>query len=261
MLDDVVRPAFLRTLAVVALACVVAMVPGEVQAGPPFRTGDPEPVEQGRGELYAGGQLTNERPAGHEMAPQLQLDYGALPDVQLHAMVSLTPGGEPAGAARYGLGDLELGLKYRFVREGGRMPQIATFPLILLPFGNDRGGTGDKSVFLPIWLQKTFGRWTTYGGGGYWRNPGPGKTDYLQASWLIQRGLAKALSVGAELYYQTKRTVDGASRLAFNVGATVNITDDHHLLVSVGRDISGGNAFVGYLAYRWTFGRREQAGK
>jgi hypothetical protein len=261
MLDEVVHPAFRRTLAVVALACVVGMPLGEVQAGPPFRTGDPEPVEQGRGELYAGGQVTNERPAGHELAPQLQLDYGALPDVQLHAMVSLAPASEPAGATRYGLGDLELGLKYRFVREGGRTPQIATFPLILLPFGKDQAGASDKSVFLPIWLQKTFGRWTTYGGGGYWRNPGPGKTDYLQASWLIQRSIARSLSVGTELFYQTKRTVDGASRLAFNVGATVNLTDDHHLLVSVGRDIHGGNAFVGYLAFRWTFGRREQAGK
>jgi hypothetical protein len=253
MLNYVVHPAFRRTLAVVALACVVAIPPGEVRAGPPFRTGDPEPVEQGRGGLYAAGQLTNERHAGNEAVPQLQLDYGALPDVQLHAAATLAPGGEPTAASRYGLGDLELGLKFRFLREGGRTPQIATFPLILLPMA----GTGDKSVFLPIWLQKTFGRWTTYGGGGYWRNPGPGKTDYMQASWLIQRGLSNALSLGTELFYQTKRTVNGASRLAFNVGATVNFTDDHHLLVSAGRDIRGGNSFVGYLAYRWTFGRRE----
>ena len=257
MLDEVVHPAFRRALAMVALACIVAIPPGEVRAGPPFLTGDPQPVEQGRGELYTAGQLTNERHAGLEAAPQLQLDYGALPDLQLHAKVSGAPTREPAGATRNGLGEVELGFKFRFLREGGRTPQIATFPLILLPMA----GTGDKSVFLPIWLQKTFGRWTTYGGGGYWRNPGPGKTDYMQASWLIQRRFANALSLGTELFYQTKRTVDGASRLAFNVGATVNFTDDHHLLVSVGRDISGGNAFVGYLAYRWTFGRREQAGK
>jgi hypothetical protein len=257
MLDEVAHPAFGRTLALVALACVVAIPTGEVQAEPPFLTGDSQPIEQGRGELYTAGQLTSERQGGYETVPQLQLDYGALPDLQLHAAVSLAPANEPAGVTRYGLGDVELGFKYRFLREGGRTPQIAAFPLILLP----RAGAGDKSVFLPIWLQKTFGSWTTYGGGGYWRNPGPGKTDYMQASWLIQRRLANALSVGTELFYQTKRTVDGAPRLAFNVGATVNVTDDHHLLISAGRDIRGGNTFAGYIAYRWTFGRPEQAEK
>jgi Putative MetA-pathway of phenol degradation len=258
MLESVVRPAFRRALAVAALACVLAMLPREAWAGAPFVTGDPEPVELGRGELYTAGQLTNDG-HGYETAPHLQLDYGALPDVDLHAIVPLAFGREDV--TRYGLGDVELGLKYRFVHEGGRTPQIATFPLILLPTGKDRAGTGDKSVFLPIWLQKTFGRWTTYGGGGYWRNPGVGNTNYMQASWLVQSRLAKALTIGTELFYQTKRNVDGDPRLAFNVGATVKLTDDHHLLVSAGRDIRGDNTFAGYLAFRWTFRRREHAGK
>jgi Putative MetA-pathway of phenol degradation len=260
MLENVVRPAFHRTLAVVALACVLAIPPREVRAGSPFLTGDPEAVEHGRGQLYTAGQLTNERQR-YETAPHLQLDYGAFPDVQLHAVVPLAPARERTGVTRYGLGDVELGLKYRFVHEGERTPQIATFPLVLLPTGKDRAGTGDKSVFLPIWLQKTFARWTTYGGGGYWRNRGAGNTNYVQASWLVQRSLAKALTLGTELFYQTKRIVDGDPRLAFNVGATVRLTDDHHLLVSAGRDIRGDNTFAGYLAYRWTFRRREHAGK
>jgi hypothetical protein len=255
-----VRPPSRRTLAVVALACVLAAPPREAQAGAPFLTGDAEPVEHGRGELSAAGQVTNEG-HGSATAPRLQLDYGALPDMQLHAVVPLAPARERTGVARSGLGDVELGLKYRFVREGGRTPQIATFPLILLPIGKDRAGTGDKSVFLPIWLQKTFGRWTTYGGGGYWRNPGAGNSDYMQASWLVKHSFSRALSVGTELFYQTKRTVDGHPRLAFNVGATLKVTDDHHLLVSAGRDLRGGDTFAGYFAYRWTFGRREHAGR
>jgi hypothetical protein len=41
------------------------------------------------------------------------------------------------------------------------------FPLLELPTGNEhRGlGAGHVSAFLPIWVQKSFGEWTTYGGG------------------------------------------------------------------------------------------------
>jgi hypothetical protein len=42
-----------------------------------------------------------------------------------------------------------------------------------VPTGNaERGlGTGHTHGFMPLWLQKSFGKWLTYGG-GYWINPG-----------------------------------------------------------------------------------------
>jgi hypothetical protein len=41
-----------------------------------------------------------------------------------------------------------------------------------LPTGNENRGLGAGHVraFLPVWVQKSFGEWTTYGGGGYWIN-------------------------------------------------------------------------------------------
>src|SRR5947208_2934500 len=47
--------------------------------------------------------------------------------------------------------------------------QVGTFPITILPTGAESRGLGAGHVrqFLPLWVQKSFGDWTTYGGGGY----------------------------------------------------------------------------------------------
>jgi hypothetical protein len=112
--------------------------------------------------------------------------------------------------------------------------------------------------FIPLWLQKSWGPWTTYGGGGFWRNPGEGNKDYWSYGWEVQRDMSKTLTLGAELFGNTKTTEDGLSRTGFNVGAIVNVTEDHHLLFSVGTDIHGDNRLSAYLAYQYTFGPQEE---
>jgi hypothetical protein len=54
------------------------------------------------------------------------------------------------------------------------------FPLVEVPSGDaDKGlGNGKTQYFLPVWLQKDFGKWTIYGGGGYWINPGTGNKNW-----------------------------------------------------------------------------------
>ncbi len=100
--------------------------------------------------------------------PHVEVNYGALPELQLHAIVPAAIAWQSGEPVQYGLGDIELGAKFRFVDEGDWRPQIGTFPLVLLPTGSsERGlGTGTTQVLLPIWVQKTLGPWTTYGGGG-----------------------------------------------------------------------------------------------
>jgi hypothetical protein len=82
-----------------------------------------------------------------------------------------------------------------------------------LPTGSSsRGlGTGHLQAFLPVWVQKSWGPWTAYGGGDYWRNPGAGNKDYWLTGWLIQRDLSKSLTLGGEIYHTTPSVVDGES--------------------------------------------------
>ena len=111
-------------------------------------------------------------------------------------------------------------------------------------------------AFLPVWVQKSFGDWTTYGGGGYWINPGGGNRNYWFAGWLLQRQITKALAIGGELFHQTADTVGGHDSTGFNLGGIYDFTDNYHLLLSAGRGLENAHAtneFSYYIAFQWTF--------
>jgi hypothetical protein len=163
------------------------------------------------------------------------------------------------GVRQFGYGDTELGVKCRFVQEADATPQIGIFPLVELPTGDsDRGlGSGRTQVFLPVWLQKSFGSWTSYGGGGYWINPGPENRDYWFAGWLIQKQVSKSLTIGTEVYHEGTHTSGGRATSQVNVGITWDLTDDYHILASGGPSIQGQTGYQTYLAFQLTFGPKK----
>ncbi|MBF0527000.1 MAG: transporter [Deltaproteobacteria bacterium] len=235
----------------------LTMFPIQAWAGPPFLTDDPEPVEYKHGEVYLATQFRYDRDAGKSMTlPHMEVNYGLLPNLQIHLITPFAYIRPTGGDAHYGYGDTEVGAKYRFIQESELCPMVATFPLLEIPTGNkDNGlGSGEVQAFIPLWLQKSWGPWTTYGGGGYWINPGAGRNNYGFFGWAVQRELTKQLTLGTELYHKMSSEDGGESETGFNVGAIVNFTENHHLLFSAGRDISGSNLFSGYLAYQFTFG-------
>lgn len=249
-----------RLAAAVAIILNVAvLLPSVVWAGPPFVTDDPEPVEYRHSEFYVASEYANNRDGKEGTLPHVEYNYGVVPDVQVHLLVPLAFYHPNGGSTRYGLGDTEVGVKYRFIHESGPVPQVGTFPLVHIPTGDsDRGlGGGHVPLFMPIWLQKSEGPWTTYGGGGYWVNPGSGNRNFWQLGWLVQRDITKALSLGAEIFYFGKDTADGRDRTGYNFGGIFNMSEDHHILFSAGSNIAGDNRFSAYLGYQWTFGPPE----
>ncbi len=235
---------------------LAAIDPRNAEAGPPFLTDDPEPVEHKHWEFYVASIYAKDKDGQSGTVPHIEINYGVWPNVQLHMIAPFVYVKPNDGSTQYGFGDLELGVKVRFLQETESIPMVGIFPLIEVPTGDSsRGlGNGRAQIFLPIWLQKSWGPWTTYGGGGYWRNPGPGNKDYWFFGWEGQRDLSEKLTIGTELFYNTGSTEEGTYRLGFNVGAIVNFTDEHHFIFSVGRDIHGDNRFSAYGAYLLTFG-------
>ncbi len=233
-------------------------IPATAWSGPPFVTDDPEPVKYRHGELYISSIYTESRDGKTGTLPHLEFNYGIIPDVQFHILVPFAFSHPDGGSTSYGLGDTELGLKYRFVQESEKIPQIGVFPLMHLPTGDsDRGlGSGYLSAFLPLWLQKSRGPWTTYGGGGYWINPGADHKNYWQFGWLVQRDITKGFALGAEVFYYGKQADDGRDETGFNIGGIIDLNDNHHVLFSAGGDIAGDNRFFAYLGYQWTFGQK-----
>jgi hypothetical protein len=261
VLTDKHRVAFARLfVAALGLFCSAIINVFPLFAGPPFRTDDPETVQYRHWEFYVATQYANDKEGVSGTAPHLEVNYGVAPNVQLHLIVPAAFD-KPRGAPTlYGPGDLEIGVKYRFIQEDEYCPMVGTFPILHLPTGNqNRGlGNGDSQLFLPIWLQKSWGPWTSYGGGGYWLNPGTDNQNYWYAGWQIQREIAKWLTVGGEVFYQTPPTRDGEYQTGYNLGAIVNFTDNHHFIFSAGTDVHGPNLFSFYAAYLLTWGPPEK---
>jgi hypothetical protein len=250
-----------------AIATVVLLGVGILSpralAGPPFVTDDPEPVEKGHGEFYVASEDAWTGNGGTGTLPHFELNYGPFRELQLHVIAPLAwTRAAGTGTTRYGFGDTELGVKWRFVREGAwckRCPQVGTFPLVELPTGDQsRGlGSGHSQLFLPIWLQKSWGRegrrWTTYGGGGYRIRHGAQSTDSWFTGWEVQRQFTDALTLGAELFHETPSAVGAPSQLGFNLGGSYDLFARWHGLFSGGRDLRGPARLTVYLALQRTF--------
>ncbi len=225
-------------------------------AGPPYITDDPEPADYKHGEFYVATQVDRIKGAWLGTAPHLEFNYGVLPDMHLHIIAPFAYVLPAEGTGRYGYGDTELGVKYRFIQETELRPMVGTFPLIEVPTGDSKNGlgSGKTQVFLPLWLQKSIGEWQTYGGGGYWINPGTGNQNFWFFGWQVSRRIVEGVSLGAEVFHTTPKEEQGPSETGINLGLVIDVTENHHVLFSAGRDVQGPNDFHGYLAYQFTFG-------
>jgi hypothetical protein len=245
------------------LSVFLLLSPTVLQAGPPFTTDDPEPVEYRHWEVYLATQLSHDSSGWSGSLPQVEINYGAVPNLQLHLIAPVTFLAPRSGPTVFGYGDTELGAKCRFVQQTKFVPEVATFPLIELPSGNEsRGlGSGHTQFFFPIWLQKDIGKWTTYGGGGYWVNPGPDNQNWWFVGWLVQRQVTSHLTVGAEVFHETAQQVNGESDTIINGGGIFDLNDTAHLLFSLGHTVQGPSSYQAYFAIQFTFGPKEKEAK
>ncbi|MGA2405103.1 MAG: hypothetical protein ABSG91_25975 [Syntrophobacteraceae bacterium] len=252
----------MRSVVNIAVFIALLFVPFPALAGPPFLTDDPEPVEYKHWEIYFAS-MSEEQHGGVSMtAPHLDVNYGIAPNFQLHFTTPMEYVKPPGLPSHYGYGDTELGVKWRFFQNEDARFLASIYPLLEVPTGAEsRGlGNGQAQVFLPLWLQKGWGPWQTYGGGGYWINPGDGHKDFGFLGWQVQREMSKCLTLGAELFYETPRDTADERHFGFNIGTIINVTEKHHILLSAGTDIIGPTDFYSYIAYQLTFGPEKQTG-
>jgi hypothetical protein len=226
-------------------------------------TDDPEPVEYRHWEFYLASQHGKTANGWSGAHAQIEVNYGAIPNLQLHLIAPLAYDASAQGGRHYGYGDTEVGAKYRFVQETASIPQVGVFPLLEIPTGSANHNLGGDHVqaFLPLWLQKSWGekgrQWTAYGGGGYHINPGAGNRDWGYLGAVLQRQLLENVLIGGEIYHHTPTKIDERADTAFNLGTVIDFGEHHHLLFSAGRSIDGPTEFQAYVAYQLTFGPRK----
>lgn len=243
-----------KTISLVILFSNIAL---NGYAGAPFLTDDPVPITLKHWEAFLFSDIIKSNLSDEEpqlAAPGLELNYGAMPNLQLHLITyygwSLPGAAPPAN----GISDTEIGIKYRFIEETTSRPQMAFAPFIELPTGNanNRLGNGKTWYKIPFWLQKSFGKWTTYGGGGYVINPQEGMKNYAYGGWELQKQLNDKLILGAEIFSQQAISIDTPAYTLINAGGYYLINEHFNILFSAGHSIIGPTHLLGYIGFYWT---------
>ncbi|MBU6444253.1 MAG: transporter [Alphaproteobacteria bacterium] len=202
-------------------------------AGPPYVTDDPEPTDTGHFEIYLyTGQTVELGGAAGETG--LDFNYGALPDLQLTAVVPLSYNSPPHGETVRGLGNVELEAKYRFLHQETDGWDVAMFPQVVLPSPSHRVADGHAAYFLPVWAEKDFGKWSTFGGGGCGLHRGGGAIDYCLVGWALTREIYPGLRLGAEIYHQTADVQNSKPVTGLSGGISYDLSAHYHLMLSAG---------------------------
>src|SRR5580693_3534084 len=93
--------------------------------GPPYQTDDPVPVDLHHYEFYVFGGVDGTPVETDSTGPAFEFNWGALPRVQLHAILptgGVFPSNNPiylpggTGSRAFGLTDSELGAKIAFIK-------------------------------------------------------------------------------------------------------------------------------------------------
>lgn len=209
-------------------------------AGPPFVTDDPEPVGLHAWEVNYGATFRRRGDGTYGALPGIDLNYGAYPGVQMHAQPQMAYANGD-GSRAYGVGDTELGIKYRLTpsTDDERAWMLSIYPMLELPTGSARRklGAGAHSIYLPIWAQRIRGKWTVFGGGGYWLNSAPDTKNAWAGGVTILYQFSERMQFGGELFGTTPDAVGGRASALFNVGGVYAATRDMSILLSAGRGV------------------------
>jgi hypothetical protein len=225
-----------------------------VIAGPPFLTDDPEPVDFKHWEFYISTINVLEPDNFSGTLPHFETNYGIFPNTQVHLLLPLNYTFQTHQKLSFGYAYTEFGIKYRFIKETENFPQIGTFPIIEIPtIQNNQFSNNKFQLYIPVWIQKSWDKITTYGGCGYWFNPGTNNKNWIFAGWLLQYDFSKKITLGGELFYHSAASNDDSPLLGFNVGGFLNITNKSHFIISAGHNFfSSGNIFMFYAGFLWT---------
>jgi hypothetical protein len=263
---------FVSKLAFLAL-CALAL-PRLWAQGPPFQTDDPVPVDFHHYEFYIFGGMDGTPAAIGSAGPAFEFNWGAIPRVQLHAVLPFgasaplnnpvyAPGGQ--GTDAFGLTDMELGAKIAFIKEGKHMPQIGSFTMFEIPTGNSDKGLGVGKVWykLPIWLQKNEGKWLFDGGVGYEVVPQTDYRNFLYTGWLVKREFTERLELGAEVFAHGREgfaAVQTEASTMVDMGGYYHFkkNPDQQFLFCYGHSVAGQTENFAYVGMYWTWGKDDK---
>jgi Putative MetA-pathway of phenol degradation len=217
-------------------ATVLVVLARPAVAGPPFVSDDPEPTPYHQFEIYTFNSGTNMRDGtGGETG--VDFNYGAAPDLQLTATLPAGFNQSAAGGTNFGLSNIELAAKDRFLHQSTFGLDVAVFPRVFLPSGSNMIGDNHTSLLLPVWVEKDWkGGWSAFGGGGCIFSA-IRTADFCLAGAVLTYQLMPKLEIGAELFHQTGDSQGTPASSSVGVGWRYDLSENVHLLGYVRRGV------------------------
>ena len=212
--------------------------PAHAQGGPPLITDDPDTPGPGFWEINLGSILHKYRNASSTDLPRIDANYGVGRRIQLKLEAPWVRVAEE-DTVRTGAGNVEAGVKYRFVGQEGQLIAWSVYPQLQFSAtrGSIRKGTGDPAtaLFLPteITIEKSHveinvevGRRFERGGDNAW--------EYGVST---EGNVLPRLELLAEVHAESR--ADHPREVIVNVGARPKLTSQLILLFAVGHGIRG----------------------
>ncbi|MGH9605268.1 MAG: hypothetical protein ACRD3N_06150 [Terracidiphilus sp.] len=245
--------------------------------GPPYQTDDPVPVDLHHYEFYIFGGADGTPVEMDSTGPAFEFNWGAVPRVQLHAILpwgvaaplnhpAYVAAGEGQGPTEFGLTYMELGAKIAYIKESKHFPQIGTFTMFEMPTGNYDKGLGIGKVWyrLPVWLQKNIGPWLLDGGAGETVVPQTGYRDFAYGGFLLKYTFpGDRLEFGGEVFAHGK---EGFAAPQTHASTLIDLGGYYHFkhnpkeqfLFCYGHSIAGQTENYAYVGMYWTWGKDQK---
>jgi hypothetical protein len=234
--------AIAKSLRAVALAVALLACLGEhddCRAGPPLFTDDPETPGRGGWEINISHNIERTREAFFMETPLFDINYGLVDNDQWKIEFQVLYLDSDENGSHWGMGDLLVGWKYRFLEEKDHQFIASVYPQLLVPTGNEGVGLGGGNVEAQFPLQigrhfceeKVF----VYGEIGYNVVLGAPKANSWKYGLAAQWGATERLELMAEVAGLAFPGGAEPDDTFFNVGFKYDVTKRASLIASFGR--------------------------
>jgi hypothetical protein len=248
-----------KIILILCLLSVLLMPWQKTFADAPFITDDPDVMDPGGWDAILYATLDKYKSYTSLQAPALEFDIALFRNTEFDIYlpyqnnINVKPDYRSLISNNSGIGDTDVEFKYRFMKETTYLPTISFVPNFYFPTGNSSKGLGNGRTWytLPITMQKTFDKWTTYVELGYGLNSASFAVNYLFGGWVVTKNITDKLILGAEIFSQGKSSDLVSSFTLLNFGVTYQLSKHGSLLFSLGHGIVGQEQWTSYLGIEY----------
>ena len=216
----------------------------------PFLTDDASTVPYKEWEFELNSTLVFAKNGPNEQGLVFEARYGLLSRVDLFLEMGydhVSKDRDNEIPSLNGVGDSEIGFKYRFLDECAIGPKIAIVPRLGIPTGSNDVSNNRAWFELPIWLEKNWGNFSTSGGAGRVFNDADDARSFTFAGWKVRYDITEDLNMGAEFYYQGKDSDDNRDVSIVNLGSVYKLNETFNLQLGLGHSVHGDDQTIVYL--------------